>query len=227
MKRIFRNTNIVSLLLFASLLLNCEEKLDHNKYGFAPEDDNQLIAGAIFFQNFIPNSDGTILDMTSGRMWKICSQGQVFAGTASSYSCRGASGGVSNPASYGAKELQYCNVDLASCNTLGLPQTLTNVSPISVAGSSEAYDSCANDNTGGHTDWRVASFLELKYLSSTSRNFLILKFPDTIEDFYWSSTANEQDVTTKTARAVSFGRDRFGEDESFSKTSRYFVRCIR
>ncbi|EPG65606.1 hypothetical protein LEP1GSC061_0004, partial [Leptospira wolffii serovar Khorat str. Khorat-H2] len=49
MKRIFRNTNIVSLLLLASLVLNCEEKLDHNKYGFAPEDDNQLIAGALFF----------------------------------------------------------------------------------------------------------------------------------------------------------------------------------
>ncbi|TGK00425.1 DUF1566 domain-containing protein [Leptospira selangorensis] len=219
--------SLFTLFAFSMLAMGCEEKLDRSPYGFREEDDSDLIAGAIFFQAFTTNPDGTTTDATSGLMWKTCSQGQVFSGTTTNFSCRGASGTLANPSSFGAKELQYCSVDLNSCNTLGIPQTLTNVSPIGIPGNSEALDSCANDNTGGHNDWRVASFLELKYLSSNSRNFMLLKFPDTIEAFYWSSTANEQDVGGKTARAVSFTRDRFGEDESFSKTTRYFVRCVR
>ncbi|TGL64109.1 surface adhesin Lsa25 [Leptospira sarikeiensis] len=227
MRKLLIIKSLFTLLAVGFLSMGCEEKLDRSPYGFQEEDDSDLIAGAIFFQSFTNVGDGTVTDSTSGLMWKTCSQGQVFSGDATSYSCRGASGTLSNPSSFGATELQYCNVDLNACNTLGLPQTLSTTSPIGIAGSSEAYDSCANDNTGGHSDWRVASFLELKYLSSNSRNFMILKFPDTIESFYWSSTANEQDAGGKTARAVSFSRDRFGEDEAFSKTSRYFVRCVR
>ncbi|MEI1279976.1 DUF1566 domain-containing protein [Leptospira venezuelensis] len=219
--------SLFTLFAFSLLAMGCEEKLDRSPYGFREEDESDLIAGALFFQSFTNNGDGTTTDATSGLMWKTCSQGQEFSGTATSFSCRGASGTLANPSSFGAKELQYCSVDLSSCNTLGIPQTLTTVSPIGIPGTSEAYDSCANDNTGGHTDWRVASFLELKYLSSNSRNFMLLKFPDTIESYYWSSTSNEQDVGGKTARAVSFTRDKFGDDESYSKTSRYFVRCVR
>ncbi|TGJ98232.1 DUF1566 domain-containing protein [Leptospira langatensis] len=218
--------NFIKLIVFLSLaflgFVGCEEKIDHSRYGLASEDTSQLIAGAAFFENFTVNGDGTTTDSISGLTWKTCTQGQTFSGTASHYDCQGSAGSVTNPGTYGAKQLQYCSVNLESCNTLGIPQTLTAGS----GASSEAYDSCASDGTAGG-GWRVANFLELKYLSSNSRNFMILKFPNTIDDYYWSSTANEQDASGKTARAVSFSLSNFGDDESFTKITRYFVRCVR
>ncbi|TGJ99662.1 DUF1566 domain-containing protein [Leptospira semungkisensis] len=216
----------VKLIAFLSVavlgFVGCEEKIDHNRYGFAPEDNNQLIAGALFFENFTNNGDGSTTDSISGLTWKTCSQGQTFSGNASQYDCQGSSGTVINPGTYGAKQLQYCSVNLESCNTLGIPQTLTAGS----GASSEAFDSCAADGTAGG-GWRVATFIELKYLSSNSRNFMLLKFPNTMDDYYWSSTANEQDGSGKTARAVSFSLSNFGDDEDFTKITRYFVRCVR
>ncbi|MEI1317906.1 hypothetical protein [Leptospira venezuelensis] len=110
--------SLFTLFAFSLLAMGCEEKLDRSPYGFREEDESDLIAGALFFQSFTNNGDGTTTDATSGLMWKTCSQGQEFSGTATSFSCRGASGTLANPSSFGAKELQYCSVDLSSCNTL-------------------------------------------------------------------------------------------------------------
>lgn len=214
-------------LLILSLglsVIGCEEKPAKNTLGFQNEDASLLIAGAIFFSTFHSNGDGTITNSTTGLTWKVCSQGQTYVNTSGGYSCEG--GGISN-SGFGAAQYQYCNQNSSACNTVSTPQTLTNVSQIGVGGSSEAFNNCSSDRTAGKTDWRVATYGELKALGSSGRNEMLLKFPDTIEDYYWSSWANEQDSSGQTARAVSFAQNQFGTDFMASKTSRYYIRCVR
>ncbi|PJZ68081.1 hypothetical protein CH373_04570 [Leptospira perolatii] len=215
-------------VLLIGVTVSCEEKPTKDMYGFTEEDPNVAFAGLLTFQTYTPNlTNKTISDPTSGLMWKICTQGQQFVQTgASTYTCTGQFSGPTGT-SYGASQIQYCDKALPSCNTLSLPQVLTNLQTFPITGSSEAFVSCNTDTTGGFSDWRVAAFPELKALSASSRNAMFLKFPNTVEDFYWSSWANEQDAAGETARAVSFSRDRFGEDQSFKKTSRHYVRCVR
>ncbi|EPG74614.1 PF07603 family protein [Leptospira fainei serovar Hurstbridge str. BUT 6] len=213
---------VLSISFFA--VANCEQKKDKETQGFLNEDANVLLAGALFFSTYRSNGDGTITDSSIGLTWKICSQGQTYVATSGGYSCEG--GGLINNG-WGAVQLQYCNQNNGACNAVSLPEALVPVSQIGVAGSSEAYTSCSGDRTGGYSNWRVASYTELKLLSSSSRAEMLLKFPDTIEDLYWSAWANEQDPSNRTARAVSFARDKFGTDDAQNKTNRYYVRCVR
>jgi hypothetical protein len=104
-------------------------------------------------------------------------------------------------------------------------------SSIIVTGISEAFQSCNSlnpPNTNSATAWRVPNPLELERLTLGGRNALIaVHFPNTIEDYYWSSWSNPEDLIGQTATAVIFERKRFGEKELRIKTDRYYVRCVR
>lgn len=216
------------LSIALSLFANCEEKLDDTTLGYINEEQKVLLAGMAFFNSYVANpASGTVTDPVTGLMWKICTQGQVLrinAGTGL-YDCEGVAGTSTVIGRYGANLLQYCSLNLNDCNTISFPSVLVGQNT-GLSGTSEAFDSCDQDTTGGHTDWRVASFPELRGLTlAGSLNSLLIKFPNTVEDYYWSSWAKEGKVDT--ARAISFTRAHFGEETSVSKTSRYFVRCVR
>ncbi|NUM42988.1 MAG: DUF1566 domain-containing protein [Leptospiraceae bacterium] len=105
-----------------------------------------------------------------------------------------------------------------------MPQTLK--SPINNV-TSEAYSSCASDRTAGKSDWRLPSLIELKKLSMSGENMLTTFFPSTVNDYYWSSWGDENDQTGKTAKAVSFVGGNYGQERSFNKDTRFYVRCVR
>ncbi|MBM9577380.1 DUF1566 domain-containing protein [Leptospira sp. 201903070] len=219
--------NILILSIALSFFANCEEKLDDTTLGFINEDANVLLAGMLFFSPYAADpASGTVTNSMSGLMWKICSQGQVLrVGSNGTYDCEGINNSSTVIGRYGATLLQYCSLNLNDCNTISLPPVLVGQTP-GFTGTSEAFTSCSQDRTGGYSNWRLPSLIELKALTlSGSLNSLLVKFPNTVEDFYWSSWANES--TVDTARAVNFATSRFGEETSFSKTSRYFVRCVR
>ncbi|EMJ97824.1 surface adhesin Lsa25 [Leptospira alstonii] len=221
----YKNILILSISLF--LFANCEEKPDDTTLGFINEDAKVLLAGMLLFDPYSANTaSGTITNSTSGLMWKICTQGQVLrVGQNGQYDCEGINDTTTIIGRYGAALFQYCSLNLNDCNTISLPQVLVGQIP-GLTGTSEAYDSCNQDRTGGHFDWRLPTFSELKALAgSGSLNALLLKFPNTLEDYYWTSWAKEG--TVDTARAVNFGATHFGEETAFAKTSRHFVRCVR
>ncbi|MBM9501895.1 DUF1566 domain-containing protein [Leptospira sp. 201903071] len=219
--------NILILSIALSFFANCEEKPDDTTLGFINEDANVLLAGMLFFTPYVADpASGTVTNSMSGLMWKICSQGQVLrTGANGAYDCEGINNSSTVIGRYGATLLQYCSLNLSDCNTISLPPVLVGQTP-GFTGTSEAFTSCSQDRTGGFSNWRLPSLIELKALTlSGSLNALLVKFPNTVEDFYWSSWANES--TVDTARAVNFTTSHFGEETSFSKTSRYFVRCVR
>ncbi|EKO34734.1 PF07603 family protein [Leptospira santarosai str. CBC379] len=219
--------NIIILIAALFLYTNCEEKPDDTTLGFINEDTKVLLAGMLLFNSYSTNAtSGTITDFTSGLMWKICTQGQVLrVGQNGQYDCEGINDSSTIIGRYGASLFQYCSLNLNDCNTISLPPVLVGQTP-GFSGTSEAYNSCSQDRTAQHSDWRLPTFPELKALTgSGSLNALLLKFPNTVEDYYWTSWA--QEGTVDTARAVNFEATHFGENTSFTKTSRYFVRCVR
>ncbi|TGM60958.1 surface adhesin Lsa25 [Leptospira adleri] len=219
--------NILILSIALSFFANCEEKPDDTTLGFINEDAKVLLAGMLFFNPYIADpASGTVSNSTTGLMWKICSQGQVLrVGANGAYDCEGINNTSTVIGRFGATLLQYCSLNLNDCNTIALPSVLVGQTP-GFTGTSEAFTSCNQDRTGGHSDWRVPSFPELKALTASgSLNSLLIKFPNTVEDNYWSSWAKES--TVDTARAVNFAATHFGDETGFTKTSRYFVRCVR
>lgn len=219
--------NILILSIALSFFANCEEKPKDTTLGFINEDSKVLLAGMIFFSPYTADpASGTVSNNVTGLMWKICSQGQVLrVGQNGTYDCEGINNTSTVIGRYGAALFQYCSLNLNDCNTIALPPVLVGQTA-GFTGTSEAYTSCSQDRTAGRSDWRLPSFTELKALTgSGSLNALLLKFPNTVEDYYWSSWAKEGAVDT--ARAVNFGATHFGDDTAFAKTSRYFVRCVR
>ena len=220
------------LLIFLILgIVYCEGKPDKSYYGIPEEDRNQILAGILLSNGSIDNGTGTVVDPKTGLEWKKCTQGQVFRPT--NNDCQGGRSTATyttpiDQGRYGATYLAYCNIEGNDCNTTSIPMALKS-NPVTGV-SSEAYVSCANENTlrtNGYTNWRVPSFPELQALAALGKVVLTNKFPNTPDDYFWSSWSNEQDTSGKTARAISFSLETIGKDQNISKTTRYYVRCVR
>ena len=228
MKKIILYT-LLTLLIVS--LINCEDKPDKSYYGVPAEDKNQILAGILLSNGVQDYATGTVIDPKSGLEWKKCVQGQTFRAT--NNDCQGGKGTATfttpvDQGRYGATFLAYCNIEGNDCNTSTLPMTLRGGTITGI--SSEAFNSCANENanrTNGYTNWRVPSFPELQSLAALGKVVLTSRFPNTPDDYFWSSWSNEQDLTGATARAVSFSLDTIGKEQSISKTTRYYVRCVR
>ncbi len=232
---------ITILLIFSMtlLLMNCQEKPVRTIFpGLSDEDTSVLLTGLILNQGFTDNRDGTITDNAANLVWRKCTQGQSYRATKND--CEG----IQRPSTvnpfftqgadtnnWGALQLSYCSNATNACNQLLVPQVLQGSSPIAVTGTSEAFQSCASLNAAGSNpanDWRVPNPIELERLTLGGRNAMIaVHFPNTIEDYYWSSWSNPEDLIGQTATAVIFERKKFGEKELRNKTDRYYVRCVR
>lgn len=209
----------------------CEDKPGKSYYGIPSEDKNQILQGIILSYNAIDTGLGSIVDIKSDLEWKKCSQGQVFR--ASNNDCQGGNSTATlttpgDQGRYGATYLNYCNIEGNDCNATSLPMTLkANIVPGVI---SEAFNSCsalnAND-PNGYKNWRVPSLPELQALASLGKVILTSSFPNTPDDFYWSSWSNEQNPSGSTAKAVSFTSDKFGETQNILKTTKLYVRCVR
>ncbi|MBK8398818.1 MAG: DUF1566 domain-containing protein [Leptospiraceae bacterium] len=227
MKYILRFT---ILILILANLINCEDKPDKNLYGIPEESKNKILQGILLSYGVIDNRNGTITDTKSGLEWKKCVQGQVFR--ASNNDCQGGSATATpttpgDQARYGAIYLSYCNLQGNDCNASSLPMALR-ASSLPVV--SEAFDSCQTENilaTNGYTNWRVPSYPELASIAALGKVVLINWFPNTPDDFFWSSWSNEKDFSGSTARAISFSFDKIGEEQNINKTTKLFVRCVR
>ncbi|MCZ8239722.1 MAG: DUF1566 domain-containing protein [Leptospiraceae bacterium] len=229
----------ITLLIFSILILNCQEQPVKTIFpGLSDEELNVLLSGLLLNQGYNDNRDGTITDNSFNLVWQKCTQGQVYR--SGSNDCEGIQRpSVTNPfftqgadtINWGARQLAYCSNATNACNQLSIPQTLQGDSSIIVTGISEAFQSCNSlnpPNSNSATAWRVPNPLELERLTLGGRNALIaVHFPNTIEDYYWSSWSNPEDLIGQTATAVIFERKRFGEKELRIKTDRYYVRCVR
>jgi hypothetical protein len=84
---------------------------------------------------------------------------------------------------------------------------------------------CEGLNFGGHTDWRLPSFKELRSLADHSRYEPAINrtyFPNIISSFYWSSTTDAN--YTYSASGVHF---EYGYGHIYKKNSSYYVRAVR
>ncbi|HMV42495.1 MAG TPA: DUF1566 domain-containing protein [Leptospiraceae bacterium] len=210
------------------ILISCEAKPEKSYFGVPEEDGKQILAGLILGNGSIDNATGTVVDPKTGLEWKKCTQGQVFRST--NNDCQGsrATSTLTTPIDqgrYGATYLAYCNIEGNDCNTSSLPMALKSNTVTGVF--SEAFLSCNTDRTNGYTNWRVPSYPELQALASLGKVVLTNRFPNTPDDYFWSSWSNEQDTSGKTARAVFFSLETIGKDQNISKTTRFYVRCVR
>ncbi len=234
-----KNFLIILLIFLVSLLINCQEKPVRSVFpGLSDEDSSVLLTGLILNQGYTDNRDGTVTDNGFNLIWRKCTQGQVYR--SANNDCEGIQRpSTTNPFftqgadtnNWGAQLLSYCSNATNACNQLFVPQVLQAESSIAVGGISEAFRSCdaLNGADAGQTNrWRVPNPLELERLTLGGRNALIaVHFPNTIEDYYWSSWSNPEDLLGQSATAVIFERKRFGEKELRTKTDRYYVRCVR
>ena len=228
MKYTMRYTLLI--LIFAGFI-NYEDKPDKSFYGMPQEEKDKILQGLLLGFGVVDNRTGTVADPKTGLEWKKCTQGQVFR--ASNNDCQGtlATATPTSPADqgrYGATYLSYCNLQGNDCNSLSLPMTLKADSLPGIT--SEAYNSCAIENilaTNGYTNWRVPTYPELKSVSELGKLVLISLFPNTPDDYFWSSWGNEQDQTGSTARAISFSYNSIGKEQNITKTTKLYVRCVR
>ncbi|MDX1961345.1 MAG: DUF1566 domain-containing protein [Leptospiraceae bacterium] len=225
---------LLSIFLFTS---NCEKKPEKIFFGIPEEERATILLGLLNSNNLEYTSYGTVRDPKTRLEWKRCSQGQVFRQT--EQDCQGTtsqSGITTSPqtgittgnldiSAFGAIKLTYCSKPSNDCNTSALPPALIlNTVNNSISG---AYISCASESLGSATNWRVPSTPELLGVASLGRIALLKVFPNQQENYYWSSWSNEQDLTGRTARAVSFYIDTYGKESLWTKDSYFYVRCVR
>ncbi|MCZ8342672.1 MAG: DUF1566 domain-containing protein [Leptospira sp.] len=235
--------NITILLLFSLSIffVNCQEEPVREIFpGLSDDDAAILLQGLLLNQTYTDNRDGTVTDTSLNLVWRKCTQGQVYRPGPND--CEG----IERPSTvnpfftpaeggdrilWGAQQFSYCSSATNACNRLVVPQILQGSSEISISGTSEAFQSCNSLNSAGanpNTAWRVPNPVELQRLTLQGRNAMILgPFPNTVEDYYWSSWSNPEDLLGQSATAVIFERKRFGESELRTKTDRYYVRCVR
>ena len=220
---------ILFLILILSLI-NCEDKPEKNFYGIPNDDKDQFIAGLLLSNNARTTTNGTVIDSRTGLEWKKCTQGQIYRANVND--CQGNKNSAAPTVSpeigrYGAETYSYCDLEGNQCNSLSLPQMLRKEEMIRNKATSALFDACDTDRTGGFNNWRVPTYPELKALSELGKTALLINFPNTPDDFFWTSWGNEQDSTGKTAKAINFTIDRVGEETNLNKTARYYVRCVR
>lgn len=235
------NKNISFFILFFLFFVNCQEEPVRDIFpGLSEEDTSVLLQGLVLNQGYTDNRDGTVTDTILNLVWRKCSQGQVYRPGPND--CEG----IERPSTvnpfftpiqgadrilWGAQQFSYCSSATNACNRLLVPQVLVANSEIAFAGVSEAFQSCNSLNSPGadpNTAWRVPNPYELQRLTLGGRNAMLLgPFPNTVEDYYWSSWSNPEDLLGQSATAVLFERRRFGELELRTKTDRYYVRCVR
>lgn len=221
-----RIIQLIALTIITTWLFNCEAKPDKGFNGLPPEDAEKIITGLVLNTGVTDTRAGTITDIRTGLEWKKCSQGQEFR--SSNNDCQGKTTGTLftplDQARYGATYLSYCSFSGNDCNTTAPPMTLK----LPANGfTSEAYSSCDSDRTRGFSNWRVPTYAELKALSAMGKTTLNIYFPNTVDDLYWTSWSNEQDLTAKTARAINFNAEKIGDEENVTKETRLYVRCVR
>jgi len=190
-------------------LLNCEEKPD-TELGMTDDEKAAFISGLLVNSGFTDSGYGTVIDQNSNLEFKKCSQGNTYDGS-------GCTTGQT-------VTFSFCNSLSNLCNLTSFPMTL--IDP-GLTTTSEAWDSCAGDATGGFNDWRVASIPELQKIAIGGRAGTLLHFPDTFEGYYWSGCADPQDQSGQTAKAISFAGESFGTERSYPKDNRLYVKCVR
>lgn len=214
------------ILVLVNFLWNCEAKPKRYTEYFPEEEQSTLLAGLIYRQGLEVTNYGTVRDPATRLEWKRCSQGQGFR--LAENDCRGVVAGTLysplDSGKFGAEKFTFCNYPTHDCNEKNFPFALINQNSGVV---SEAFNTCANDRTGDFTDWRVPTRPELKTFTAFGKNALYDIFSSTVQDYYWSSWSNENDPFGKTAYAISFAQDKWGEEKLAPKDYRYYVRCVR
>jgi hypothetical protein len=164
--------------------------------------------------SFADNGDGTVTQSGS-LIWMKCSQGQVW--DSSINACSGTGAGTT----YGAFSLAYCE-----SATLDASGTCTNAATLE-SDSGPAFSSCANLTFAGSSDWRLPTRYELSLLAEGfSRETFLYAFPQTPDDkYFWSGTQDEDDTTL--GYSVSFAQITFGNEQTSTKSSPRYVRCVR
>ncbi|OGR04663.1 MAG: hypothetical protein A2511_13460 [Deltaproteobacteria bacterium RIFOXYD12_FULL_50_9] len=89
----------------------------------------------------------------------------------------------------------------------------------------EAIVYCEALDLGGHSDWRLPNYKELKSIvdySAANPSINSTAFPGTDASDYWTSTTYAG--STSNAWLVSFNN---GYVSPYYKSSKYYVRCVR
>ena len=225
-----KKINLLLLLLFIFSFVHCEGKPEKSFYGIPNDDKDKFVAGLILNSGSRSTSVGTVVDSTTGLEWKKCSQGQTFR--SANNDCQG-NPNSAGPATltsignYGAGKYSFCNLEGNYCNVTSLPQELNLAEQQRNKASSAAFFTCITDRTGGFTNWRLPTSIELKALTTTGQTAMTINFPNSPEDSFWTAWGNENDQTGKTARAINMTRNKFGEEEFINKTTNNSVRCVR
>jgi len=83
---------------------------------------------------------------------------------------------------------------------------------------------CKNLTLGGHSDWRLPSYDELLTIVDYDRYdpAIMPSFENVVSNWYW--TSSEYIGSSKSAWVVNFS---YGHTSYYSKSSEYFVRCVR
>lgn len=229
LKPIQKSLGIVTIV--ALLGIHCQAEKEKDFFGFGDEEASIILTGLILNRGFVDTKDGNIIDQVNRVVYQKCVAGQVYR--LEQNDCRGIQrGSLYTPNDvilWGATQFAYCNLDSWNCNSRTFPFQLVGNAGLVFPGKSEAFNYCnsLNDPNTGAPGWRVATPIELVRLTKGGRNAMLQLFPDTPEDWFWSSWSRADDIEGQTAIAVSFNRSNFGEEKAFAKTNRNYVRCTR
>jgi hypothetical protein len=223
--------NLYKIIPILLLLINCEAKPKDAIFQYTAESQATILKGLLLSSNFVDRNNGTITHTTTGLTWKKCSQGQTYEATTNS-----CNGGALNTKPYYYVDLEkvnattfaYCSIPGNNCNDMSLDpkvqKTTTTFLNFSVI--SPLYNSC-NDDTFSSGGWRVPTRLELEGLAQAGRALLVGVFPQTVESYYWTSTADIEYLAGENSFAVNFNRDGYGESRTQPKVNAYYVRCVK